>query len=201
MAGETPWVDTAIGPFPDFARIYRHRSGLLTPRFALELWRECIYHADTYREDVEQVRDGRMRADQLRWGLPTVATRSLTVEFAARFARCFQDLAARVATHSWGSGGGLPGSTGEELALHVVLDALEDRLESDVADGAADDILSDLRDDPDRDVGFYRQVLFEDEDVLALYDPSLDGLEQLDEVRRLAGLANLHPNQWFLPFP
>lgn len=201
VAGDTPWVDTPLGRVPDFARIYRHRTDVLTPRFAFELWRECLYHADVRREDIERVREGRLRADQLQWGLPPVAMRSITVEFASRFAQCFQDLAQRLATRSWGFEDGLPGCTGEELALHMVFDTLHDRLHGEMADGAANEFVGELRDDPDRDVDFYRDVLFADEDVLTLYDPALDGLEHDARIGAWSGLANLHPSQWFLPFP
>jgi hypothetical protein len=52
----------------------------------------------------------------------------------------------------------------------------------------------------DADVDWWREVLLQDLDVLMLFDPSLDGVEDSDVSRELR-LINLHPTQWFLPFP
>ena len=57
--------------------------------------------------------------------------------------------------------------------------------------------------DPERDddSDLARELLFPDDDVLLLFDASLDGIEdpqsQLAEHRLF---ANLHPRVWFLPF-
>ncbi len=44
--------------------------------------------------------------------------------------------------------------------------------------------------------GFMRDALFEDNDVLMLFNPTLSGIEQDDQL----GPAHLHPIRWFLPF-
>lgn len=54
-----------------------------------------------------------------------------------------------------------------------------------------------LPDHGDRDEDFYwmREVLFEDHDVLMLYNRPLDGIEIEAD-----GNSSLHPRDWFLPF-
>jgi hypothetical protein len=95
---------------------------------------------------------------------------------------------------------GLGGCTGDELALHIALDAVEGAQ----LDGDADDPLADIElgliDDPQRDADFFRDVLLQDDDVVCLFVPALDGLESEDSTLRAIGLANLHPSRWFLPF-
>jgi len=51
-------------------------------------------------------------------------------------------------------------------------------------------------DGPDSDFDWMREVLFEDHDVLMLYNPSLDGIED----PAVFDTANLHPRDWFRPF-
>jgi len=46
-----------------------------------------------------------------------------------------------------------------------------------------------------------RDVLFHDHDVLSLFDPSLDGIEDSGALENMElRLVNLHPRQWFEPF-
>lgn len=47
---------------------------------------------------------------------------------------------------------------------------------------------------PDSDFDWVREVL--DHDVLMLFNPSLDGIED----PAVVDTANLHPREWFLPF-
>ena len=51
------------------------------------------------------------------------------------------------------------------------------------------------------DWAFLSEVLFRDDDVLLLFDPSNDGIEDpSSELHQRWRLANLHPQTWFLPF-
>ena len=85
------------------------------------------------------------------------------------------------------------------MALHLVIDSAEA--------GVSDDAIpldDSLPADPERDRDFEwaREVLFRDHDVLLLFNPSLDGIEDNDSDLSLRHMfANLHPRRWFLPFP
>jgi hypothetical protein len=84
-------------------------------------------------------------------------------------------------------------STAEEMALHL---AFED------VDGLLEDMdLSDLPEFPADDSSLYlfKADLVEDEDVLMLFDPRLDGIED-SELAESLGMVNLHPRDWFTPF-
>ena len=53
----------------------------------------------------------------------------------------------------------------------------------------------------DADSERMREVLFADHDVLLLFEPSLDGVEDPDsEAARFERFVNLHPKDWFEPF-
>ncbi|MFE9647478.1 hypothetical protein ACFYO0_25845 [Streptomyces sp. NPDC006365] len=44
-------------------------------------------------------------------------------------------------------------------------------------------------------------VLFEDHDVLMLFDNTLDGIEDADsDIHQSMGMVNLAPHAWFAPF-
>lgn len=45
-----------------------------------------------------------------------------------------------------------------------------------------------------------RELLSHDVDVDHLWNPALDGIENDDELLLAAGIAHLHPRQWFEPF-
>ncbi len=88
--------------------------------------------------------------------------------------------------------------TGEEMALHIVID----HAESASRDGMLSTPAS-LPQDAARDTDFdsVRDLLFRDHDVLLLFDPSLDGLDDPeDEFHQRFRFANLHPDRWFLVF-
>jgi hypothetical protein len=84
--------------------------------------------------------------------------------------------------------------TAEELALHEIIDLAEAHLIDDIVSPAA---ICHLPDHGERDEDFYwvRAVLFEDHDVLMLYNRALDGIEY-----DIDGTESLHPSAWFEPF-
>ncbi|MCL7382519.1 hypothetical protein [Streptomyces sp. 35G-GA-8] len=111
-------------------------------------------------------------------------------------ARCFDDLAADLAQ----TGTVRPGCTGEEMALHLGIDRAKSltrnrpRLVAETVKGLGED-----RRDFDWD--WCSDVLFEDHDVLMLFDASLDGIEDSgNEINQALGLANLASADWFVPF-
>ena len=115
----------------------------------------------------------------------------------ASFARCFPVLASRLAVGHKNLSH-LASCTGEEMALHLVIEAAE----IGVSDGSlAMDQSLPPDEDRDQDFDWVREVLFRDHDVLWLFEDSLDGIDDPDsELSKQYGLANLHPNRWFVPF-
>ncbi|MFE5581556.1 hypothetical protein [Kitasatospora sp. NPDC056531] len=93
-----------------------------------------------------------------------------------------------------------PTCTGEEMALHLAIrkakTLLRDR-PNRIA-GLVDE-LPVSEDDFDWETCL--DLLFEDHDVLMLFDRSLDGLEDADsEISQKLGTVNLNPDHWFEPF-
>ncbi len=174
---------------PDFGVMYGGESSLLSPRMAELLWGTALFLG-------EASNDEDFLAD-LREQLPSVVQRLADHRWMARFSRCFEILAARLAA-GYENLSHLASCTGEEMALHFVIEAAE----TGVSDGSLT-INQSLPLDPDRDQDFdwVREILFRDHDVLLLFEDSLDGIEAADSgPAKEHGMANLHPHRWFLPF-
>ncbi|MFB7375819.1 hypothetical protein ACFC6U_03215 [Kitasatospora purpeofusca] len=113
-----------------------------------------------------------------------------------QMARTFDDLAADLT-----EGRQLePGCTGEEMALHLAISRAEE-IATDrprmvaVAVGG----LPVHRDDLDWEA--CSDLLFQDHDVLMLFDSSMDGIDAPgDQVNQALGMVNLSPGDWFAPF-
>ena len=195
MTSDTPPHGDEVDP--DFTALYEldyTRGAPMTPRMAYWLWDVCIYLADTWRDSRG---DPAVLLDQL----PPLARPLARGEWFDRFTDCFEALAQKIASGE-GDQERLAASTGEEMALHMVVDLAE----AFVADGMLGPAVgraASLPDHGDADIDFdtMREMLFADNDVLILFDPSMDGAEieggELDRVQRF---ANLHPKDWFKPF-
>ncbi|GGX58626.1 hypothetical protein [Streptomyces chartreusis] len=113
-----------------------------------------------------------------------------------QMARAFDDLAADCA-----SGADVePRCTGEEMALHLAIARAQDltrnrpRLVRDTVAGLTEDRA-------DFDWGACSNVLFQDHDVLMLFDHSLDGIEDTEsDIHQSLGMINLAPHDWFTAF-
>lgn len=184
---EGPSMTEAIDRFeaPDFAALYAPSGvdtvGTLTPRLAYRLWYAAQVLSDEWRVDPVP----EFLADDL----PIIA-RSFASEPAwlGRFAQCFD------AIEDWLAGtrtGSIGRCTGEELALHVVVELAE----AFTADGIiTKDGMKHLPDQGNDDVAFgaVTEYLLDDHDVLMLFMPHLDGIEEQEPL--------LHPSRWFVPF-
>ncbi|WP_329138122.1 hypothetical protein OG552_29655 [Streptomyces sp. NBC_01476] len=113
-----------------------------------------------------------------------------------QMARAFDDLAADLA----GGVEVVPRCTGEEMALHLgiararALTRNRPRLVAESVAGLPEDR---------RDFGWEAasEELFEDGDVLMLFDQSLDGIENSgNEANQALGMVNLAPVDWFTAF-
>ncbi|WP_405474417.1 tetratricopeptide repeat protein [Streptomyces canus] len=93
-----------------------------------------------------------------------------------------------------------PRSTGEEMALHLALEHAA-AITEDSPD-LAEEFTEGLPEQPD-DYDWFtcKDLLFEDHDVLMLYEPWMEGIEDPgDSVNQHMDMANLHPDDWFKPF-
>ncbi|MEV6228106.1 hypothetical protein AB0L88_09590 [Saccharopolyspora shandongensis] len=111
-------------------------------------------------------------------------------------ARAFDDLAADLATGDWP----LPRCPAEEMALHLTLRYAQ----AAVDDGWAgfDGPLKHVPEHPDDfewDVLY--DILFQDLDILSLFDMELDGIEDPEtETNRSFGIGDYRPQAWFQSF-
>lgn len=93
-----------------------------------------------------------------------------------------------------------PTCTGEEMALHLAIRKAKTLLRD------RPNRIADLVDElpvskEDFDWATCLDLLFEDHDVLLLFDRSLDGVEDTDgEISQKLGMVNLSPDDWFEPF-
>ena len=110
-------------------------------------------------------------------------------------ARTFDDLAADLA-----DGDVVPLCTGEEMALHLGIRRAKNihrtrpRLVAQAVEGLPAAA---------RDFDWYAcsDLLFEDHDVLMLFDDALDGIEDSgSDVNQALGMVNMAPLDWFSPF-
>lgn len=113
-----------------------------------------------------------------------------------QMARTFHDLAADLATADWVQ----PRCTGEEMALHLAL-AHADQLTRDRPHHINEHVTDLPEDRHDYDWATCSSILFEDHDVLILFDTALDGIEDPDnDINQRLGMINLTPADWFTPF-
>ncbi|WP_328843014.1 hypothetical protein [Streptomyces sp. NBC_00258] len=111
-------------------------------------------------------------------------------------ARAFDDLAADLPSEADVE----PRSTGEEMALHLGIARAAEltRNRPRFVREAVEDLPEDAR---DFDWSAASDLLFQDHDVLMLFDDSLDGIEDGGSVVNQAmGMVNLAPLDWFTPF-
>lgn len=171
MHPEAPLIDQRsvrtirpVSDVPDFASLYSDSE--LTPRSAAKVWliAELIY--DDFHQGF---------GDEVLSTLPPLARRHSDERFESAFASRFAIIAKRVAE-------GLPWlesiatCTADEMAVHVILDMLEDIDEMTDPDWFE---RIPAHEDDDQ-IGWLEDLLLQDTDVLMLYNPALDGIEDPD---------------------
>ncbi|MFE1781256.1 hypothetical protein ACFW9F_01345 [Streptomyces sp. NPDC059506] len=169
----------------------------LTERTAAVLRRALEELSARAWQDVADVGDAPLRRNEGRvLGLLPSVTLRQDRDWRRQMARCFDDLAADLAR----TGTVRPGCTGEEMALHLGIDRAQaltrnrPRLVAECVAGLGEDRR-------DYDWAWCSDVLFEDHDVLMLFNAALDGIEDSgNEINQALGLANLAPADWFSPF-
>lgn len=119
-------------------------------------------------------------------------------QWRRQMARAFDDLASdlQAAGENWAG----PRCTGEEMALHLMID----RARSITANrpNAVRALVADLpQNSADYDWQGCSDELFEDHDVLMLFDAQLDGVEASDSgIHQAMGMVSLAADEWFKPF-
>lgn len=169
----------------------------LTPRTAAVLWQIAPDLADHGYDDVEGHGDEPLIkvADWMLFDRYPRLTWSQNAVWRRQAARAFDDLAADLEAGEWPS----PRCPAEEMALHLIMrDAA-----AAVQDGWAwildDATLPSHPDDFDWDLA--AGALFQDNDILALFNPHLDGIEDPDtEVNQNFRIGDYRPQAWFETF-
>ncbi|WP_327378954.1 hypothetical protein OG393_34190 (plasmid) [Streptomyces sp. NBC_01216] len=119
-------------------------------------------------------------------------------QWRRQMARAFDDLTGDLRDAD--RNGIEPRCTGEEMALHLMIDRA--RSITTNRPNAVRDLVADLpRRHADYDWEGCSDNLFEDHDVLMLFDARLDGMEDKDsEIHQAMGMVNLAADEWFEPF-
>lgn len=170
----------------------------MTPRTAAVLWTVGQLLGDRGYDDVIEHGDEPVGKDG-RWslfdGYPRITWRQNAV-WRRQAARSFDDLTADLAAGNWPQ----PRCPAEEMALHLILR----HVQAAVADGWAgvEDRFADLLEhEDDLDWDLLHDVLFQDLDILELFDVQLDGIEDPEtEQNRQMGVGDYRPQAWFESF-
>jgi hypothetical protein len=168
----------------------------LTPRTAAVLWQVGQVLADQGYDDVQEHGDEPV-AGGGDWMLfdhyPRVTWHQDAI-WRRQAARAYDDLIADIAAGDWPC----PRCPAEEMALHLML-----RDAAAVADGWAW-IVDKAKVPPNPDDFNWDDVqdgLFQDTDILALFNPHLDGIEDPEvEVNRNMRIGDYRPQAWFDTF-
>lgn len=175
-----------VSDVPDFATLY-DQSGL-SPRMAARLWSVAEIMYDDALAGA---------ADDLIEQLPPIAQAHADQMFTSAFISRFAVIAKRIAR-------GLryleeiATCTADEMAVHIIITYAEQ------AYSGRDPVwIHDLPPRPDKDYEFdwLPELLLQDDDVLMLFNPALDGIEDAGEEYSECRFVNLHPNDWFDEFP
>lgn len=170
----------------------------LTPRTANALHSAASLLADQAYDDVSEHGDGPVdKSDH--WAVFDAYPRITWRQDAAwrrQAARAFDDLCDDLASGEWPR----PRCPAEEMAVHMVLRLVRDGVqdgwlpiskESMKVSAHEDDLAWDL----------FEEVLFQDIDILSLFDEELDGIEDPEsDLNRYMAMGDYRPQSWFTAF-
>jgi hypothetical protein len=169
----------------------------LTPRTADLLYTALENLSDEAYDDVEECGEepvsGKNADDWCFFDRLPRITWGMDAEWRRQVARACEDLARDLAAGDWPT----PRNNAEEMALHLAIRDAPGYLEmwQDAAD-ERHDALPRHHDDYDWDM--CSEILFQDHDVLMLYDERLDGIEDPGNgLNQEAGVGDLRPSAWF----
>jgi hypothetical protein len=195
---------------PDFVRLFpvcdcglescsKCGGWQITPRTAAALWSAAQLLSDHGYDDVEEHGDTPVSDDNSDWALfdeyPKV-TREQDAVWRRQAARSYEDLADDLEAGDWPS----PTCAGEEMALHLMLRYAR----AAVADGRSglESTFADLPHHPDDlDWDTLSDNLFQDHDILELFSPESDGIEDPDsEDNQRIAMGDYRPSARFKAF-
>ncbi|MGW3032824.1 tetratricopeptide repeat protein [Streptomyces sp. NPDC001178] len=170
-----------------------------TPRTLRVLAAALEIESDMAAEALEELQDEPITADSCTTGcfdLLPAQTWNQDLAWRRQMIRAFDDLADDIRQGRLPQ----PRSTGEEMALHLALEHAAALTTDDP--GLVAEFTEGLAEHPeDYDWFACKDLLFEDHDVLWLYEPWMDGIEDPDDdVHQYVRAANLRPDDWFRPF-
>ena len=162
-------------------------QGPLTPRNAMLVYLAAAKLGDEVRAALDAD-----RLDDVRALLPPACT-AVDRVWLERFHRSVRRAEVCIARGEvpW------PTCTGDEMALNLGLDEVDGLVATELYRGFAASLPAH---DDDGDTAVLTEVLLEDTDVLVLFDPALEGVEEDPETAATLGLVNMRTTQWFLPF-
>ena len=169
----------------------------LTPRMASVLWTATQLVADDAYDDVVEHGDDPVAGGM--WALfdlyPAITYRQDAI-WRRQAARAYDDLTDDLEAGNWPR----PRCPAEELALHQVLRHLIDwEQDPDYGSIRWDELAELPAHEDDRDWG--GASLFQDHDILNLYDLDRDGIEDPDSLEnRITGMGDYRPAAWFTWF-
>ncbi len=173
---------------PPFAALYGS-DDTVSPRTAYWLWATADYLHDTYLLDPDGLLDL----------LPPIARPHFEGVWRDRLIQCFARLAERLA-RGVRDEYSLTNCTGEEMALQIALRSAGD-FHADSLWPEPDVLAALPSHEFDYDFDLMSDVLLKDNDVMRLFDPQLDGIDDpQNDYAADHGMVNLHPSRWFLPF-
>ncbi|MDX8141332.1 hypothetical protein SK854_04355 [Lentzea sp. BCCO 10_0061] len=170
----------------------------VTSRTAAVLWSMAVRLADHAYDDVIEHGDDPVTTTA-QWSLfaefPRITWRQNAI-WRRQAARSFDDLAEDLAAGRVPQ----PCCAAEEMALHLMLSYASDAVD-DGRSVLENDLSALPKHTDDHDWDLLREVLFQDNDILELFDPSRDGIEDPDdEQNRYLRMGDYTAPAWFTPF-
>ncbi|SDD68645.1 hypothetical protein [Actinokineospora iranica] len=168
----------------------------VTPHTAHALHSALTFYADMAYDDVIDHGDDPVTDDDF-WHLfdeyPRITHRQDAI-WRRQAARAYDDLAADLAHGDWPQ----PHNPAEEMALHLALRWAQDAL----TDGIITPYQSTGEPHPDdHDWETLLDALTQDTDILDLFHPDTDGIEDpASEQNKSIGMGDYRPAAWFTPF-
>ena len=203
-------IEAEFGPNPDFAALFPAEDcdceqenchictgWQLTPRTADLLYTALEALADQAFDDIEEHGSEPVeKEDRGDWSvfnrLPRI-TWNQDAEWRRQIARACDDLTDDLVRGEWPT----PRNNAEEIVLHLAIhDGPDWEEEKDDIEDEAHEALP--RHSRDYDWDMCSEILFQDHDILMLYDESLDGIENPgNDANRHLRMGDLRPAAWF----